>query len=395
MVRPRSVYVHVPFCRKACHYCAFHFSTTRSSQTRVLKAMVRELELRLTDRCSGHRWPLETLYLGGGTPSLLEPEALTYLVNGLLEKFDVTTLQEFTLEANPEDVYPKNLELWKRLGVNRISLGVQSVDDRFLEGMNRAHDSQQSHEAMRLLADDWSGLWTADLIYAYPDQDPENLKKDLDTILSYQPGHFSAYQLTQEPRTVLHTRVQRGDVHMPDDDRALELMQLLYQWAESQGYRAYEISNFARTGCEAVHNSRYWSGQAYLGLGPSAHSFDGEQTRSWNISHNLHYCRGIEAGSPEESVEVLSMVDCLNEFLMIRLRLDEGLPWDELTSRFGADAKDRVRERLLTLSPSWFREEGFLGEEQPLRLSHSGRGLADYIASSLFDDLTGQPLNPS
>ena len=182
---------------------------------------------------------------------------------------------------------------------------------------------------------------------------------------------------------------------MPEDDRALELMQLLYQWAESQGYRAYEISNFARTGCEAIHNSRYWSGQAYLGLGPSAHSFDGEQTRSWNISHNLHYCRGIEAGSPEESVEVLSMSDCLNEFLMIRLRLDEGLPWDELTSRFGADAKDRVRERLLTLSPSWFREEGFLGEVQPLRLSHSGRGLADYIASSLFDDLTGQPLNPS
>lgn len=131
MVRPRSVYVHVPFCRKACHYCAFHFSTTRSSQTRVLKAMVRELELRLTDRGSGHRWPLETLYLGGGTPSLLEPEALTYLVNGLLEKFDVTTLQEFTLEANPEDVHSKNLELWKRLGVNRISLGVQSVDDRF------------------------------------------------------------------------------------------------------------------------------------------------------------------------------------------------------------------------------------------------------------------------
>jgi len=395
MASPRSVYVHVPFCRKACHYCAFHFSTTRSSQTRVLKAMVRELELRLTDRGSGHRWPLETLYLGGGTPSLLEPEALTYLVNGLLEKFDVSTLQEFTLEANPEDVYPKNLELWKRLGVNRISLGVQSVDDRFLEGMNRAHDSQQSHEAMRLLADDWSGPWTADLIYAYPDQDPESLKKDLETILSYQPGHFSAYQLTQEPRTVLHTRVQRGEVHMPDDDRALELMQLLFQWAETQGYRAYEISNFARTGCEAVHNSRYWSGQAYLGLGPSAHSFDGEETRSWNINHNLHYCRGIEAGSPEETVEVLTMVDRLNEFLMIRLRLDAGLPWDELTSRFGANAKDRVRERLLTLSPSWFREEGFLGEEQPLRLSHSGRGLADYIASSLFDDGPGQPLNTS
>jgi oxygen-independent coproporphyrinogen-3 oxidase len=352
--------------------------------------MVRELELRLADHGFGNRWPLETLYLGGGTPSLLEPEALTYLVNGLLEKFDVSTLQEFTLEANPEDVHPKNLELWKGLGVNRISLGVQSVDDRFLEGMNRAHDSRQSLEAMRLLASDWSGPWTADLIYAYPDQDPESLKKDLDTILSYQPGHFSAYQLTQEPRTVLHTRVQRGDVQMPEDDKALELMHLLYQWAESQGYRAYEISNFARTGCEAIHNSRYWSGQAYLGLGPSAHSFDGEQTRSWNISHNLHYCQGIEAGAPEESVEVLSMADRLNEFLMIRLRLDAGMPWDELTSRFGTDAKDRVRERLFLLSPSWFREEGFLGEAQPLRLSRSGRGLADYIASSLFDDILDQ-----
>ena len=392
MDRPRSLYVHVPFCRKACHYCAFHFSTTRSSQARVLQAMVRELALRLPDNESSHRWPLETLYLGGGTPSLLEPEALTYLVNGLLQKWDASTLQEFTLEANPEDVHPPNLELWKRLGISRISLGVQSVNDRFLAAMNRAHDSRQSLEAMRLLSTEWSGPWTADLIYAYPDQDPESLKKDLDTILSYQPGHFSAYQLTQEPRTVLHTKVQRGDVQMPEDDKALELMEQLYLWAAAQGYRAYEISNFARTGCEAVHNSRYWSGQAYLGLGPSAHSYDGEATRSWNISHNLHYVRGIEAGLPDETVEVLSMADRLNEFLMIRLRLDEGMPWDELTKRFGVEAKIRIRARLRLLTPTWFHSDGFWGEDEPLRLRNSGRGLADYIASSLFDDGPDQSL---
>ena len=383
----RSVYVHVPFCRKACHYCAFHFSTTRTAQARVLKAMIRELDLRWNPHSGSGPPPLETLYLGGGTPSLLEPDALSFLVRGLGERFDFSTMQEFTLEANPEDVHAKNLELWKGLGVTRISLGVQTVDDRFLQGMNRAHDSRQALDALRLLASDWSGPWTADLIYAYPDQDSEDLVKDLETILSYSPGHFSAYQLTQEPRTVLNTKVQRGDLQMPEDDKALELMQVLYQNAEAQGYRAYEISNFARAGFEAVHNSRYWSGAPYLGLGPSAHSFDGGHTRSWNISHNIHYCRGIEEGSPEQTVEVLSAADCLNEFLMIRLRLDAGMPWSELVSRFGLDAKRRVRERLATLSPTWFDPRGFFGEDDPLRLSNEGRGLADYIASSLFDDV--------
>ncbi|MFM9060838.1 MAG: radical SAM family heme chaperone HemW [Bacteroidota bacterium] len=382
----RSLYVHIPFCRKACHYCAFHFSTNLSGTERVLRCIVREAELRGKVQGLNDPQALDTLYWGGGTPSILNEESMVFLLNGIASCFDLRQLKEFTLEANPEDVSPSALDRWYRLGITRISLGVQSVSDDFLGSMNRAHDAAQALEAMQFIQQNWQGNWTADLIYGYPQQGIQELSRDLEAILEFDPGHFSAYQLTQEPRTALHNKIQKGLLRLPDDDRVLELMEILYKKAGDHGYRAYEISNFARPGSEALHNSRYWSGDSYLGLGPSAHSYDGIQTRSWNVNHNIRYCQGVEEGRLDQTVEVLGRTEQLNEFLMIRLRLDEGLSWAMLEENFGREACSRVQKRLSSLSPAWFMEEGHTKPGSALRLSIWGRGMADYIASTLFDD---------
>ncbi|MGA1330106.1 MAG: radical SAM family heme chaperone HemW [Bacteroidia bacterium] len=382
----RSLYVHIPFCRKACHYCGFHFSTNLSSTERVLRSILREAELRRKSLNYSYPQALETMYWGGGTPSLLSEESMVLLLNGLAGQFDTSKLLEFTLEANPEDVSPSALAMWSKLGVTRISLGVQSVNDDFLLSMNRAHNAAQALSAMQQIKEYWSGDWTADLIYGYPRQGIQDLTRDLNAILEFEPGHFSAYQLTQEPRTALNNQVQKGTVRMPDDERVLELMENLYQEATVHGYRAYEISNFARSGSEAIHNSRYWSGEAYLGLGPSAHSYDGDRIRRWNVNHNVRYCQGVEEGRLDQTEEVLGFTEKLNEFVMIRLRLDDGLPWTLLEKTFGKEARLRVQKRCSTLEPAWFVDEGNTVNATSLRLSISGRGMADYIASSLFDD---------
>ncbi len=395
---PESLYVHIPFCRKACSYCNFHFSISLQSRGQLLRSIINELEYRLQAlRSDGNsikkarnelskdkRLPLQTLYFGGGTPSLLSLSELGILIKSINEWFDVEGVREFTLEANPEDVTPAMVKGWRSLGVNRISLGIQSFDDRNLTRMNRVHNAAQARKALKLLQDVGFQYISADLIYGYPDQSLQDFEADLQEMLSWSLPHFSSYQLTVEPRTALHYQVNQQKVRMAPEDLVLEQMMHLYQVSSNYGYKAYEISNFALQGQEAVHNSRYWSGHAYWGLGPSAHSYDGHRKRSWNIAHNIRYQAEIQSGKLPSTEEVLTDDQRFNEAVLIGLRLMDGLNWLNLEEVHGLERVQRIRQKISNMQSDWFDGLNLGDRQAPLRLSLVGRALADFIAVELF-----------
>lgn len=395
---PESLYVHIPFCRKACSYCNFHFSTSLQRRGELIRSILDELEYRM--RASAHEElplgqsidtlterrgsPLQTLYYGGGTPSLLSMEELGSLTNGIRRWFDLEGVREFTLEVNPEDVTPAKVKGWRSMGVNRISLGIQSFDDRNLARMNRAHNAAQGRAALHLLQNEGFESISADLIYGYPDRNLQDFEADLQELLSWRLPHFSSYQLTVEPQTALYHKVNQKKVCLAADDLVLEQMMQLYQVSAVQGYRAYEISNFALPGHEAVHNSRYWSGHAYWGLGPSAHSFDGHQKRSWNIANNNQYQKEIQSGKVPSSEELLTDDQRFNEAVLIGLRLMDGLHWLALERAHGSERVQRLRQQIAKMPEEWFEALNLEDREAPLRLSLAGRALADFIAVELF-----------
>ena len=331
-----------------------------------------------------NRSPLQTLYFGGGTPSLLSTEELGALTNGIRRWFDLDEVSEFTLEVNPEDVTPAKVKDWRSLGVNRISLGIQSFDDRNLARMNRAHNAAQGREALHMFQNEGFESISADLIYGYPDRTLQDFEADLEELLSWRLPHFSSYQLTVEPQTALYHQVNQKKVRLAAEDLVLEQMMQLYQVSAVQGYRAYEISNFALPGHEAVHNSRYWSGHAYWGLGPSAHSFDGHRKRSWNIANNIQYQMEIQSGKVPSSEELLTDDQRFNEAVLIGLRLMDGLHWLALEEAHGPQRVQRLRQQIAKMPEEWFEVLKLEDREAPLQLSLAGRALADYIAVELF-----------
>jgi oxygen-independent coproporphyrinogen-3 oxidase len=326
------------------------------------------------------------LYLGGGTPSLLDPDELGHLVVQIGRYFDVSGVKEFTLEANPEDVSPSMVRVWRSMGVNRVSLGIQSFDDRNLSRMNRAHTADQAREALRLLQDGGFHSLSADLIYGFPDRTMEEFGADLQELISWGLPHFSSYQLTVEPRTALYHQVKQNKFRMVSEDIILEQMMHMYQVSADRGYKAYEISNFAIPGHEAVHNSRYWSGYAYWGLGPSAHSYDGIRSRSWNVAHNTRYVAEIQTGMLPATVEVLTDDQRFNEAVLIGLRLMDGLSWQALEDAHGAVRVQSIRHKISLMPQEWFDPLGLVNSRMPLRLSPVGRAVADFIAVELFAD---------
>jgi oxygen-independent coproporphyrinogen-3 oxidase len=397
---PESLYIHIPFCRKACSYCNFHFSTSLQDSRHILRALIEELALRMNPMSRGiqglnrthlniqsqERFPLRTLYIGGGTPSLLSGEELSYLVDGIGRWFDLGDVEEFTLEANPEDVEPAQVELWRGLGMNRISLGIQSFDDRNLRRMNRAHNASKAREAVTILQNEGFQSLSADLIYGFPEQTLSDFEADLQELLQFGLSHFSAYQLTCEPKTALFHHVQQQKVRMIPEELVLEQMMHLYQVAERHGYRAYEISSFAQPGHEAVHNSRYWSGHAYWGLGPSAHSYDGNRKRSWNISNNTRYQREIQSNKLPVTVEELSDDQIFNEAILVGLRLADGLSWTALEQMYGYTKVQKLRAKVASMPIDWFEDLNLADRVGYLRLSLAGRVIADHITLELFVD---------
>ncbi len=371
-----GIYVHIPFCRQACHYCNFHFSTRLENTNEMVRAIVREATMR---RDFTGPEPVSSVYLGGGTPSVLPQAQLDHLLETLYAVFAISSDAEVTLEANPDDLSAARLNELRSSPVNRLSIGIQSFRDQDLHWMNRAHTADQAIRCLDLASAAGFDQLSADLIYGTPGLDDQAWKSNLRQVFDRGIPHLSAYALTVEEGTALAHFVRTGKSPAPEDDTASRQFSILREAAGAAGYSHYEISNFCRNGAYARHNTAYWTGQPYLGLGPSAHSFDGIQ-RNWNAAHNLDYVRTIQSGSLALQGEKLQPADRLNEALMTGLRTTWGVNQADLEQRFGQQAVaavDRLaqpwldRALLVTQNGFWF-------------LSAGGLSFADRIASDLF-----------
>lgn len=372
-----GIYIHIPFCRQACHYCNFHFSTNQSQKEVLLKALNREI--KLTEPFDSNEIT-DTVYFGGGTPSLLNDAELGALLETVKNKFNVSPAAEITLEANPDDINPAILESWLNRGINRLSLGVQSFNEAELKWMNRAHNAAQSLQSIDdILAAGFTNF-SVDLIYGSPLLTSEEFEKNVNIIFEKNIPHISCYALTVEERTALHHMIEKQQSLPVDEARQAEQFQLLLTLTENAGYEQYEISNFAKPGYRSKHNSSYWQGKPYYGFGPSAHSFNGKNKRRWNVANNTLYIQSIEKGIIPSEEEELTLTQQLNEYIMISLRTMEGTNMNVIAERFGKD-----NAAVISKAAETFINEGLLiGDHHYLVLTKKGKFLADGIAAELF-----------
>lgn len=369
-----GIYIHIPFCRQACLYCNFHFATSLRNKDALVSAILKETDLQ-RDYLSGAL--IETIYIGGGTPSLLPANDIRLLTERVRHLFQTAPGAELTLEANPDDITPEKLTAWKAAGINRLSIGIQSFFDEDLRWMNRAHTAQMARESLSLALRYFDNI-TIDLIYGSPRLSQAQWKQNVETAIASGVQHISCYALTVEPRTPLDKMIRQGKMEEVNPDQQSDQFLLLMQWMEEAGYEHYEISNFAKPGHRSRHNSAYWQGVPYLGLGPSAHSYNGTE-RQWNLSNNTVYIKSVEAGQGWFEKELLTQTQQLNEYIMIALRTREGISLSVLREMFGIDEQ----EFLSKARP--FAERGLLilGEKS-IYLTNEGKLLADGIAAELF-----------
>ncbi len=370
-----GIYLHIPFCKQACHYCDFHFSTNLKHKAALLEAMQTELRSR-----QGEKWekPVETLYFGGGTPSLLTPEEIAAFVELVAEVYGLSDTVEITLEANPDDLDTERLRQLKAGPVNRLSIGIQSFQEPVLRWMNRAHSAREAIECLEEAAGLFDNF-SIDLIYGIPGELGARWEADLDKALEFMPAHISAYALTVEPRTALHAFIARGQSPEMDESRAESDFQLLVRKLGAAGYEHYEISNFALPGYQSRNNSAYWQGKPYIGIGPSAHSYDGSRRR-WNLAHNLKYAKAIAEGKDYFEEEVLSPRDRYNEAVMTGLRTIWGVSLAQIKDTLGP----KYREYLLEQAAPYLDRDLLTRDGEALRTTPRGKFLVDGIASDLF-----------
>ena len=326
-----NLYFHYPFCKQACHYCNFHFSTKTQESDRLWEAMLSELNFKSQEL----QLPLDSLYFGGGSPSLLSPQKLEALFNFMSKEYGMTSELEITLEVNPDDVTKDYLTALKSVGINRISLGLQSFYDRDLKLMNRAHSREQALKALELTAALFSNF-SLDLIYGMPYSNLLEWEQNLNTALSYNPPHLSAYALTVEEATVLDHQVKKGEIILLPEEAVQEQYELLLEKTEQLGFINYEFSNFGKPNYFSVNNQNYWQGKPYIGIGPGAHSYNGHDQRKWNISNNPLYIKAIEEGKQPFKEEKLSIKDRYNEYIMTGLRTIHGVSLEHIKNIFGA-----------------------------------------------------------
>jgi len=364
-----GIYFHVPFCRKKCTYCDFHFSTTFSGyRTELLELMSHEFNQRLNEINE----PINTIYFGGGSPGLLTPKELELLLKEPL-KIAGNQLVELTLEANPEDITQANLNAWRSLGINRISLGVQSLNKDILRWMNRNHTVEQSISALQLL-DAYDFSLSIDLIYGVPNQEVSDVIKVIDLLDIFHIEHLSAYALTKEPNTALARWIQQGKTPEIDDEMQIKHYYTIQHELKVRDFIQYEVSNYAKNGQVAKHNTNYWEGKPYIGIGPGAHSFDGVSTRRWNVSNNQRYLKQQQWFE----LEVLSENNVWNECWLTGLRTINGVSIDKLQSLGGVNIKEaEVLEKLII--------DGLLRlENKQYILTDAGFLSADRLAGMLF-----------
>lgn len=374
-----GIYIHIPFCKQACHYCNFHFAVSLRHKNELIAALLKEMELQ---KDYFGQEIVETIYFGGGTPSLVQIEDLKLPIDKIRSLFTVTGDAEVTLEANPDDMTEEKLKAWKEIGINRLSIGIQSFFEEDLQWMNRAHSAEQAMGNLQLAKEYFDNI-TIDLIYGTPLLTNDKWKQNVETAINFNIPHLSCYALTVEPKTPLQKMISQGRVENVNPDKQSEQFLLLMQWLEDAGYEHYEISNFAKPGFRSRHNSSYWSagardpGKKYLGIGPSAHSFN-THSRQWNVSNNQQYIESINKAVVPFEKEELSHIQKLNEYIMTSLRTREGLNAEKVEKEAG----DKIM-----MKAAKYIESGLMRREKNfLVLTKEGKLLADGIAADLFFD---------
>ncbi len=371
-----GIYIHIPFCKQACHYCNFHFSTSLKYKKELLLALKREIDLR-----AGYldNTQLDTIYFGGGTPSLLEPSEISSLIEHLASHYSISPNAEITLEANPDDLSPDKLQGLCQTPVNRLSIGIQSFSDTDLQYMNRAHNANEAITCLQnALGIGFTNL-SIDLIYGTPTLSQEQWQSNLATVVELGIPHISAYCLTVEPKTALQHFIEVGKAVPVDEIQAEEHFQILTQTLAKHGYQHYEISNFCLPGHIAKHNSSYWTGKPYLGIGPSAHSFNGI-SRQWNVANNALYLKAITQDTIPAEVEVLSVNNRFNEYLMTTLRTSWGCQLTYIESQFGESFLQHLKK-----GSKKYIESGKMNMvEEVLYLLPDARFTADAMIADLF-----------
>ena len=386
-----GIYIHIPFCKQACHYCDFHFSTSLKKKSELIQALVAELELRKDEF---KNQIIDTIYFGGGTPSLLSIDELQLLIDSVYENFKVTEHPEITLEANPDDlVFVRAqsrtvFEEYRKIGINRLSIGIQSFFEDDLKSMNRAHNANEAKMCLQEATRYFDNI-TIDLIYGIPNMSLEKWNENLQIAFNLGVNHISSYALTVEPKTALDSFIKKGSYPPIDEALALEHFNHLIAETEKQEFVHYEISNFGKPGYFSKHNTSYWQGKPYLGIGPSAHSFNGTQ-RSWNVANNTKYIKSIQEHKLPSEIEVLSKKDRFNEYVMTGLRTIWGVSIDKIESEFGLDYKQHIlasidkfiKQNLLVIANQAMQSNP--NDGNTIKTTKKGKFLVDGIASDLF-----------
>jgi oxygen-independent coproporphyrinogen III oxidase len=371
-----GIYIHIPFCKQQCNYCDFHFSTSLKNKNGLLQALLQEIEIR-NSFTKGPK--IKTIYFGGGTPSLLSGKELSLIFEQLNKHFEIESDAEITLEANPDDLNTKKIKELKNTPINRFSIGIQSFFDKDLQFMNRAHNSQEAERSIKGVQDGgWNNI-TIDLIYGTPTLNNEMWQENLEKFSNWNIPHLSAYGLTVEEKTPLFHAIKKGKTENLDQEKAKQQFELLMKFAKKEELEHYEISNFAKKGFMAKHNSSYWKGDSYLGLGPSAHSFD-HNKRQWNIANNSLYIKAINERAPSIKEEILSEKEQFNEYIMVSLRTIWGCNRDVIELRFSSFLVDYFDFSI----KKWIKNGKIKQNSAIFKLTQKGKILADRITSDLF-----------
>ena len=387
-----GIYIHIPFCKQACHYCDFHFSTNLKKKDEMVLALAKEIEMRSNSITE----PIETIYFGGGTPSILSVEDLRFLIDSVYKNYKVVENPEITVEANPDDLNLDSarfdnetdlsvraelrtiFEAYRAIGINRLSIGIQSFFEDDLKMMNRAHNAEEAKKCLEIATQYFDNI-SIDLIYGIPEMSNEKWLQNIEMALSFGVPHISSYALTVEPKTALHSFIQKGIIPQPDDEVAQEHFHILVDKLSENGFIHYELSNFGRENYFSKNNSSYWLGKKYIGIGPSAHSYDGKN-RGWNISNNSLYIKSIQENKLPIETETLTKTDRYNEYVMTGLRTIWGVSLDRIEEEFGKTYLDYLNQQ----AAKFIEDHLLFVDDNILRTTKKGKFLSDGIASDLF-----------
>jgi oxygen-independent coproporphyrinogen-3 oxidase len=380
-----GIYIHIPFCKQACYYCNFHFSTSLALKDEMIHSLIKEIEIRSENADESDiaiiskEEKIETIYFGGGTPSLLSQSEISRLLSAIVGKYNIEKNAEITLEANPDDISFEKLKEWKAAGINRLSIGIQSFRESDLVWMNRAHNAAQALNCIHLARQAGFDNFSIDLIFGIPGLGDEEWKKNVQKIIDLQVPHIACYALTVEPKTALQKMIALKKKENVNSDAQAVQYSILMKMMRDAGYEHYEISNFAKPGFRSRHNSSYWQGKKYIGIGPSAHSYNG-QMRMWNKANNIFYIKSLDQNIIPFEKEILTQTQKLNEYIMTSLRTIEGMDLKYIEENFSENERTRIENIL----QNELKKEQFTKEGNRIILTDEGKLFGDAISVKLF-----------